>query len=56
MAGHRKRDERTGGASFEQYARRWFLIGAALFALSVIVAAGLWDRHPIHAWILGIPG
>lgn len=54
MPGHRTYDERTGGASFEQYARRWVLIGAGLLALSIIVATGLWDRHP-GVWILGIP-
>ena len=55
MTGHKTSDERTGGASFEQYARQWFLFGAALFALSIIVATGLWNRDPI-VWILGIPG
>jgi hypothetical protein len=54
MEAHRKPDERTDAARFDRYARKWFLFGAALFALSVIVATGLWDRDPI-GWILGIP-
>jgi hypothetical protein len=30
MAGNKTSDERTAEASFDQYAGRWFLIGATL--------------------------